>query len=89
MKSKWFDDVFLPSVTERMESNKKYPNTMILSEKQEDICLRYMEPKQCYGDYGYFTNYTYSLNGYKYLLYKQGRYSFLSCRIDKRAKSEE
>lgn len=84
MKTKWFDEVFIPSVTEKMENNKKYPNTMILSKKQEDICLRYMTPKQCYGDYGYFTNYTYECNGYKYQMYFCGRYTYLSCKIDER-----
>lgn len=84
MKNDWFNNTFLPSVTERMENNQKYPNTMILSEKQENICIRYMRPKQCYGDYGYFTNYEYECNGYKYQMYFHGRYTYLSCKIDER-----
>lgn len=83
-KSKWFDEVFLPSLTEKMEKNEKYPNTMILSEKQYEICMRNFQPQQCYGDYGDFTNYTYEANGYRYLIYFRGRYTFLSCRVDDR-----
>lgn len=41
--SKWFLEVFLPSAIEKMQNNNKYPNTMILSDKQADVCYRNME----------------------------------------------
>lgn len=75
--NKWFKEVFLPNVTKTMENNKKYPYTMILSDKQADICYKYMEAKECKGDYGWFTNYYVESDGKKYMMYTQGRYTFL------------
>lgn len=37
---KWFKEVFLPSLTENMTINQ----SRWITEKQVDICLRYMKP---------------------------------------------
>lgn len=69
----------MPSQIERVKRNDpKYGNRVILSEKQADICMRYMEPRECHGDYGWFTIYHYEITGYSFTLWCQGRYTFLS-----------
>lgn len=73
---KWFTEVFLPSIEKRM-NNPKYPNSCILSDKQADVCYKYMNEVDCYGDYGNFVNYQIIANGYKWLMTKRGKYTFL------------
>lgn len=74
---KWFTEVFLPSLESRM-NNPKYPNSCILSDKQADICYKYMEEISCRGDYGYFNIYQIKVNGHKWTMTQRGRYTFLT-----------
>lgn len=69
MKNKWFEDVFIPSFFDKMK-NPKYPNRAILSERQFDICLKYMESR--YYDYSYKTD------AFSVSVYDQGKYHFIS-----------
>lgn len=78
-KNKWFEEVFLPSFDKNM-NNPKYPNKVILSPKQEDVCIKNMSEKQCHGDYGYFTVYEYKTESANYLLTFSGKYTFLHKR---------
>lgn len=72
----WFTETFLPSLESRM-TNPKYPNSCILSEKQADVCYRYMEANQHHGDYGYFTNYSLQVGNKVYQMTFAGKYTFL------------
>ena len=77
-RNKWFEDTFLPSFDRQM-NNPKYPNRVILSEKQADICFRYMNSKQCRDTYNrYFTQYTYDVGTRHYCMWFAGKYTFLS-----------
>lgn len=73
----WFKTVFLPSLEARM-TNPKYPNQIILSPKQADICYKYMNSVQCHGDYGYFTIYEIKIDGKLYQMTTRGKYTFLT-----------
>lgn len=73
----WFETVFIPSICERM-NNPKYPRSAILSDKQADICRKYMNAKQCHGDYGWFTIYESEIDGVVYQLTFRGKYAILS-----------
>lgn len=74
----WFDTVFLPSFDNRM-SNPNYPNQCILSEKQADICRRYMTESSAHdSDYKKdFIYLTYAIGGTNYIVEYRGRYTFL------------
>lgn len=75
MKNKWFDEVLIPSIISRILENKKYPNSLILSEKQVNVCRRYMERKEEYNLYGkWFSFYEYHVDGFNLTLLKRGRY---------------
>lgn len=78
MASKWFLEVFLPSAIEKMQNNRKYPNTMILSDKQADVCYRNMEHKESHAEYGWIGYNEISVDGFVVTMYKKGRYTFLS-----------
>lgn len=81
--SKWFENVFLPSQIDRAKKqDPKYGWCVILSEKQADICYRYMDPKDHHGEYGWFSMYHYSITGYRFTVYKQGRYTFMRITLD-------
>lgn len=41
MANSWFEETFLPSLETRM-NNPKYPNQVILTKKQEEVCRKYM-----------------------------------------------
>ena len=73
---KWFLETFLPSLESRM-NNPKYPNQAIITERQFDVCLKYFKPRQCYGDYGCFTNYEFETDKARYQICERGRYVFL------------
>lgn len=74
--AKWFDEVFLPSLEERM-NNQKYPNQVILSEKQMIICEKYM--KLSCGQHGIDNySYVYDIGTKHYWMHKAGRYIFLN-----------
>lgn len=77
MASKWFLEVFLPGAIEKMQNNRKYPNTMILSDKQADVCYRNMEHKESHTDYGRIGYNEISVDGFVVTMYKKGRYTFL------------
>lgn len=78
-KSAWFTETFLPSFDGKM-NNPKYLNSCILSERQADICKKYMERHQhkC-SDYGHwFSTYQFDTDEWAYQLTFRGRYTFLS-----------
>ena len=76
-RSEWFEEVFLPSFEDRMH-NPKYPNQTILTERQADICIKYMDEKECKGDYGWHTTFSKKIGGTTWYIHKAGRYTFLS-----------
>lgn len=76
---KWFLEVFLPSLEKRM-NNPKYPNQAIITNNQFEVCLKYFKPRQCYGDYGYFTNFEFETEKAFYQITFRGKYTFLSKR---------
>lgn len=76
----WFKDTFLPSLEKRM-NNPKYPNSCILSQKQADVCYRYMKCKQHKGDYGTFATYEYETEKALFQMSFAGKYTFLKKRI--------
>ena len=76
--SEWFLEVFLPSAIDKMQSNKKYPNTMILSDKQADVCYRNMEHKGSHTDYGWIGYNEITVDGYVVTMCRRGRYTFLN-----------
>lgn len=72
----WFKNEFLPNLEKRM-NNPKYPNQCILTEKQAEICYKYMKAVYCRGDYGGFYNYEIEADNKKYVMTKRGNYTFL------------
>lgn len=81
-KNEWFETVFLPSFDSKM-NNPKYPNRVILSEKQADICLRYMKSRECCDTYGrYFSVYNYDVGTRHYCMWFAGKYTFLEMNDD-------
>lgn len=78
MASKWFDEVFLPSLIDKAKKNPaKYQNRVILSEKQREVCIRNMTPKSCHGDYGEFSMFVHETNTHKFQMSEAGKYTFL------------
>lgn len=90
-KKNWFYDTFLPSMVERMENNVKYPNSAILSEKQEAVCKNNMQLKVSANDGGLTIYRTYyyecETNGCRFTMTKRGKYTIL--RMDKAQTSEQ
>ena len=78
-RNEWFEDTFLKSFEPKF-TNPKYPNQCILTEAQNDICVRYMESHHSHNsDYNRFwAYYTYDVGGTHYLLTQRGRYYFLN-----------
>lgn len=76
---KWFLEKFLPSLESRM-NNPKYPNQTIITNNQFEVCLKYFKPRECYGDYGCFTNFEFETDEAFYQITFRGRYIFLSRR---------
>ena len=86
---KWFEDCFLKSQIDRLNKQrykvesgkvKKYNgwhNSVILTEKQAEVCYRNMSYKQCHGDYGYFSVYTYDTSNHSFVMRTAGKYTFL------------
>lgn len=75
----WFKTVFIPSICKRM-NNPKYPCSAILTEKQSDICRRYMNARQCC-DINYntwFTVYEITIDDCHFSLREYGRYNIIS-----------
>lgn len=77
MASKWFLENFVPSVLNKMQNNRKYPNFMILSDRQVEVCHRNMEHKEAHTDYGWIGYYELAIDGYVLTLHKNGRYHIL------------
>lgn len=77
MASKWFLEEFVPSVLNRMEDNRKYPNSMILSDRQVEVCHRNMEHKETHTLYGWMGFYELAVDGYILSLHKEGKYHIL------------
>lgn len=77
MASKWFVEEFLPSVIDRMLNNKKRPNTMILSDKQADVCYRNMEHKESHTNYGWVGYNEIAIDGFVVTMCKKGKYTLL------------
>lgn len=76
-KANWFEEVFLPSLEKRM-NNPKYPNQVILTDKQEQVCERYMTYKPCVDLYNRdFGIYIYNVGTKHYTMTFAGRYTFL------------
>lgn len=70
---KWFDEIFLPSLHERIVNNHGKAVTFI-TPKQADICYRYFKAEQHNSDYGYFDTYRYEYNGKNISLSEEGKY---------------
>lgn len=81
MKNTWFEETFLQSLIEKAQNNIKYPNQLILSEKQADICSRYMNEKENSSDTkgGFIARsfyMEYRIDGHYTMIQKRGRYIF-------------
>lgn len=77
-RNTWFDETFLPSFEEKM-NNPKYPNQCILSEKQAEICAKYMEAREGH-DSDYHKRwifYVYKVGCREYTVWSMGRYTFM------------
>jgi hypothetical protein len=75
---KWFVEVFLKSMIEKEQLQpQKYRGQVVLSSKQAEVCRRYMDEKQCHGDYGYFSVYEFKTESHKFQLCESGKYTFL------------
>jgi hypothetical protein len=73
---KWFEEVFLPSLFQQ----KKMVHGKVctyLTEKQANICRKYMTERICNGDYGQFGIFEHTFNGNKIQLCESGRYTIL------------
>lgn len=77
MASKWFLENFVPSVINKMENNRKYLNSMILSDRQVEVCHRNMEHKEKSVDWGRMAFYELTIDGYTLTLLKKGKYHIL------------
>lgn len=73
----WFTDEFLPSLEQRA-TNPKYPNQVILSDRQSWVCEKYMSRTETRTDYGYNVTYNLKANGKRYAVTYRGKYTFLS-----------
>lgn len=97
MKNRWFETVFLVSLIERVlnNNNAKYENTIIISEKQYNICQIYMnnEVRISHIGQGFSRNYFLKIELEYFTCYARakGRYYFFEawCKIDKAKKSLE
>lgn len=78
MASKWFLENFVPSVLNKMENNLKHPNSMILSDKQVEVCHRNMEHKETRTNWGWMGYYELAIDGHTLSLRKKGKYHILS-----------
>lgn len=72
----WFENSFLPSLYERKKMvHGKW--CTYLTDKQADVCRRYMQVRKCHGDYGDFYLEEYTFNGNKIQLCESGKYNIL------------
>jgi hypothetical protein len=75
----WFENVFLQSFEEKFK-NRKYPNQVIITPAQENICYKYMNVRECHGDYGFFNILEYVTDKAVYQVTYRGKYVFLNKR---------
>lgn len=76
-RNEWFETTFLPSFEDKMH-NPEYLNQAILSEKQAQICHKYMDEQECRSNYGkWFTTYRKQVGGTIWSVTTSGRYTFL------------
>lgn len=73
MKNIWFEDTFLPSLESRM-NNPEYPFQVILTEKQEAVCMKYMKKISCV-DVPYWE---YTTGSKRFRMTMVGKYTFLN-----------
>ena len=76
-RNTWFEETFLPSQEARM-TNPKYYNQVILSERQEIVCLKYMKET-------YDNSWTYDIGTKHYWMHRAGKYTFLNLIDDSKA----
>ena len=71
-----FEETFLPSLFNR---KKMYHGKVatLLTDKQADVCRRYMTEKICHGDYGQFGIFEHTYNESKIQLCESGKYNIL------------
>lgn len=72
----WFEKIFLTS----LYNNKKMVHGKICSyitDRQADICRKYMAERVCYGDYGQFSVFEHLFNGNKIQLCEAGKYNII------------
>lgn len=75
--NKWFEFTFIPNIVNKINENKKYHNSLILSEKQTDICKKYMIHKEKSTMSGRIGFYEMSFDGYTLTLFKKGKYNII------------
>ena len=73
---KWFLEVFLPSL-HSIATQYHGKTVTFLTEKQADICRRYMTAKECHGFYGDFVIFEGFFNDKKIQLCEAGKYDIL------------
>lgn len=73
---KWFAETFLPSLYER---RKMYHGKIatFLTERQANICRKYMSERICYSDYGQFGIFEGQYDNKKIQLCEVGKYEVL------------
>lgn len=73
---KWFEEIFLPSL---YNQKKMYhgKTATFLTDKQADICRRYMTERICHGDYGQFDVFEHTYGESKIQLCEMGKYNIL------------
>lgn len=72
----WFNEQYLPSLFQRKKSYHGRAATF-LTDKQADVCRRYMNERICNGDYGQFVIFEYTFNDKKIQLCEAGKYTVL------------
>lgn len=80
MKNKWFTDEFFPSICSRIGSNPNYPLSTVISDRQFDMCRKYMTKSR----FGYQIR----IDGILYTAYNNRGYNILSREITNEEKAE-
>lgn len=88
MENNWFENVFLKSLLEKMCDNEKYPNSVLLSYKQHEVCIRNMQHKQVHTDYGWTGHLEYHIDGFVFYERTRGKYYILSFERTRTEKQE-
>lgn len=80
MKNSWFLNDFFPSIRSRIGSNPNYPLSAIISDRQFDMCRKYMAKSR----FGYQIR----IDGILYTAYNHRGYNILSREITDEEKAE-